>query len=753
VAGEEFASALVRFEIDDRQFQDGLKRVEAAARATAANADKAFRDVGKSTPGGPAGSAPVDTGGLKKATDATAGLGKALGGLTGPAGRAAGQVAGVAAGAVGLSTGVGVAVVAAQLLVNQLEDMSRKAGEAIEAEGKLQHAFNTADSGPARAELSKFAQERERVAAAARAAIEDPASIKGLVGLKAVVFNDLDELGKRAEKARAQLKVLAQTFELPRAQAQADQEALGATAARLKFEQEGARTGEDILRNLDARVVSIRQAADLEARLLLLKAAEDELAARGNGEDESVIAARRKIVNDRIATIRSISETQVSVETAAAKKGAAEVEAVAAEHEAKIAAIRAQGVADGLKAGQALADAQRALADDRAKFEGRALEGLGQFQADRRENIERQIGATLLALNEDLSSKRRALEARLDGARGQDAERLQAQLTEVVAQGEAARTKALQDATVQRIALEQKEAQERQEQARRALAQAELDLRRAKLAGTATINDEIANLRAAASNGDLDAETRITKAEQVKERLAQVDQQYFALRRTLGQATFVDEVHRQTEIVESYRRGTQARLDAETDLAAKVKQLREQAASAGESLLQKAAGRLQARGIGEATLQDLQQEVADLKREANEALAGLRTGGAVDLGSLSENFSTARQSAQLKDLGVTATQATNTAVGNALAQLSAAPRPPASIFSTDAAQAENATASVSRIADSYAKAFDGVLKGTDDFMAAFIGKIDSGNSVVADALFETFMTKVTRRLQDEARRQ
>ena len=341
------------------------------------------------------------------------------------------------------------------------------------------------------------------------------------------------------------------------------------------------------------------------------------------------------------------------------------------------AAGRTHELADATRAtGLAVLEAERQIEQTRAQHEGREAQGIEELLARRKAAISEGLRDSLKALDDETKAKEQALvadrdritstlesrrarpNAKTDPATLQEINTLTGQLeasenkiTELQEDAAQKRKTLNLKAISDRAQDDAKAFGDRQQQMQHEVQLEEDSFRRRKAIGEATVLGDIARTRAQVSDPRIPEQQRIGAIESARSKEKALDQQLFDIKRTLGQANLADEVLRQAKITAAYKQGTQERLDAEKSLADKIKALREAAASAGESLLQKAASRLQERGVTHGTLQDLGQEIANMRREALETLGGLAGGRGADLSKLGDAFSTAKQTAAATEAG------------------------------------------------------------------------------------------------------
>ena len=260
-------------------------------------------------------------------------------------------------------------------------------------------------------------------------------------------------------------------------------------------------------------------------------------------------------------------------------------------------------------------DNERQLAEARAAFEGRALGGLDTRQAERRQTLDRQQAVEESALRRRTEAEAGGLREQIPLADGSQRVALENQLTEVLGRAEVERTEIRASFAAKRSQIDTQEFNERVQNIQKELAAEDLALRARKVEGALTVTEEIQVNRTRAQDPRIPFPDRLANAEQGKERAVRLEEDLFAIRRTLGQASLADEVRRQREIVSAHRGGIQERIDGERRLADVQRQFREQTATAGQGALQSAAADLTARqGPGAFTLPSSKPPSASSRR-------------------------------------------------------------------------------------------------------------------------------------------
>lgn len=321
-------------------------------------------------------------------------------------------------------------------------------------------------------------------------------------------------------------------------------------------------------------------------------------------------------------------------------------EDVAKASERTVALTEATGAAE-----IAAMEARRQLDAVRAQSEGREVRGLEDLLAVKKRVLEETTAATLKSISDQGAASQRGLEAERDRIAGA----LKARQARSFSATDPQTQSEIATLTSQLEAAEAKVGESRAD-----------SLHKSKLAEIKASQDMVQHEARASQERQSLVERELQQRDRIEEKS-------FQLRKSLGAETATSEIAHLARLTEAHKGSAEQRLDAEKNLADKIKALRDASAAAGEGLLQRAASRLQGRGIKSASLGELEQEVARGQIEAKQGLDTLASGGSVALSSdakrmgLSDFFQESRGVRGLNELGVTSGGATGMAVSEASA--------------------------------------------------------------------------------------
>jgi hypothetical protein len=314
-----------------------------------------------------------------------------------------------------------------------------------------------------------------------------------------------------------------------------------------------------------------------------------------------------------------------------------------------------QRVQSSLSTTLAIGESERTLEVERARIEGRAAQGLESLLALRKKTAEEGAQAELKALDEITASQTRAAETRLDEMRARAQEmksrpgfqdnlalRQQvAQLEDQIDQAEANLVKLQADAGTKRVVTEQKVQQELAQIRQKAFADRRAQIQEEqrlddqlfahRLAmGQATIQEEIDRARVLSMDPDRTQEERFKFAEQARNREHQAQLELADFLKSVNQLTLRDYVEFQQALTDATKRGTQERLDAEKRLADAVKAMRQAAAATTTSIFDLAfsASEKRRNAALDAEIQRLQDQLEQEKQSATPEPFGPRQLGA-----------------------------------------------------------------------------------------------------------------------------
>lgn len=765
-------------------------------------------------------------------------------------GGVAAKMAMVARSTAGLGAGFAVAAGLAIGIAAALGKFIDKAKEAAAFEVKLAQAERYKDQAAA---ISALIEVQGKQAASAQSFKDiGTGPIRTMLGLIDVLTTSRKALAQAEQDSAAKVNKLWKEYELPQSVIESRKALLAVQGQAIALTTKEAETVEQAAAIARETSDNIKAQAQAEKELLMSRAEQEAAALNGKGlyakalEKISTAIQQAGLIDlETENKLKKAREDDIRLQADIAAAHVAK-SGVIAEAEARLKATRLEGI-------MAVLEAEREATNAEAERLSQALSGLEEYQKKRREGLADEFSGRRTEEARSAAQKEEEIRIKLNAATGADRIRIQGELEAHLRSREEQITKTNTDETLKRIANARKEAEEAVKASEMRQAARELEDRKAGLSGGHSIARELATLGAQIDDPDATAEKRVAAAERLKARKLKIDEDYFSILRTMGVASAADEVARQTQITNSYKQGTQERLDSEKDLAMKVKALREEAASAGQSLLQKAAGRLAGRGIEFGSMQDLQREIADMQREAGETIRDLSTGGKIKLGGLGEAFATAAEGRARQDkgrtiqdeIGLALSEASRGLAGDlqtgskaaisfaeALNQATAAisggtggssaareagggsrfvnrtfqgGMSPLEKEAEDAAKeaaAARMEASLAQIrleggpdmaqktddllrgavtegqgggqgggpvdttgmktasythsnefVGGWMRSFDEVTVATERFLEGFNNKIQEGSSQMANALFENFMEKVVRRLDDESRRQ
>jgi hypothetical protein len=277
--------------------------------------------------------------------------------------------------------------------------------------------------------------------------------------------------------------------------------------------------------------------------------------------------------------------------------------------------------------------------------------------------------------------------------------------------------------------------------------------------GQATMAEELAfNERRVADTRNT-AEQQMTAVTNLRTQLTTIDQTYFNIRRTLGDATLADEVKRQQDIVDATQKGTKARLDAEVELANKTKALRDQQLSVTQRAINAAVDALVAAGrdITQSNIASEVQKMFDQGATAmqrfTDGMSGVGATAQEQGDNLKKGFDMASLAKDAKDVGGLMT-AMGAAGSSALAQLQGKTEDWGKALNETIATGRsiNLDAGLARMEGSWDKSLTAMLAAADTFIETLNAKINAGTSRVADSLYAKFVGRLVTDLEDEAAR-
>lgn len=173
-------------------------------------------------------------------------------------------------------------------------------------------------------------------------------------------------------------------------------------------------------------------------------------------------------------------------------------------------------------------------------------------------------------------------------------------------------------------------------------------------------------------------------------------------------------------------------LDKRKSLTLQLRAEAEKQAQTGATLEERALASLERKGRKNASMQDVQEEVYKLRQKASETAAGYGTGGRVNISALREARQLAPVVGQLRDEGITASQAIGMASQKSMADLSGQQ------WSAIPAQLQAAVSS-------YMQRLSAVEQSIEPMMDRMTGAIE--------AMFAGFSSKLVRELEFQAARQ
>lgn len=692
----------------------------------------------------------------KSAADSGQGLAKVLGLINPQLGAAAqrGVQAGAGLGKLGALAGpVGIGIAA---LGTALTLFSARALGAQQATIDLALAQRKGDFGAVAALFDKNAEALARYEERAKETLQPVTGLESgfrkffsTIGqIKDEVFGQgFEALTERAKELGAAAQLAFDIFERPKINAQALKEGAALLERQGKAAQQNAVTAGDLTAATDTLMQAKRNQAQADHDLLAIEIRRFEHQARDKPERRAEFEARITEVRrkqSQITQILALDEADLARERDKNLRALAEAErkhtvALQTQQEdsqrnrlrsavgfaAEMAKTRTTSAIQQTQIvhQQALDEAQideQAFAARRARLQ-REAELLAQ-QPQTKETIEqaRALQVQLGALDEERAKSREALAGRIL--------QLETQLAQQV-----------------------RAVQEAERTARKAL-------------GDVTIAEERARLDSIIGDVTRSEQERITAITNRVQIAKQAEQGYWDFLKARGDVTVQDEVDRQQKIVGATKAGTAERLAEETKLAAAQKALRDQALSAGERLRQEAIESLKAEGKQRISNMDIERRSAALQQGHLETLAQAAAGAAVDVDKLQKAAQMAPTFKQLRDTGVSAADAMRSAFTATTKQAGLA-KTATSALESELAGLQKELADIKlkeamraaldapkQIAEATAKAYSAVLGGTDDFMKTWSNRIQSGASKISDDLVQVFLTKTTKRLQEESRR-
>jgi hypothetical protein len=277
--------------------------------------------------------------------------------------------------------------------------------------------------------------------------------------------------------------------------------------------------------------------------------------------------------------------------------------------------------------------------------------------------------------------------------------------------------------------------------------------------GQETIASELAFYQRRATDARASGEEQYRGRLELQNRIKALDDQYFNIRKVLGDTTLKDEVQRQRDIVNATQQSTQQRLTAEQELAAKTAELRAASMSAFERAVQAAGKAIEERG-GQISLGGITAELEKNISKGKDVLADFSAGMTITAEKGVSGFQ------RLQDaLGAAGMQRAFEQVGGVAAGMSQGlqgfmediglrTRNATQELSTlvQTAREFNLEAGLSRMEQGFSKSFDVVLRAADTFIEQFNAKIQQGTSQIAESLYQGFTGRLVRDLQEEARR-
>ena len=493
---------------------------------------------------------------------------------------------GFGAGFIVAGAGIGAAAGLLGIYVQRLQ-------EAIQFEAALSAGRRQQSPGRAQAEVGRAAETLAELQALQRRNAQDltalPAGLdraqafldKIFSGIKLISSTSEETLQQRQLEARAEAGELFRRFELPVRTTETAQRAAALQREIAGYAQQTAGSQRDVEAAIQRQVEALREEARLQKEQI-----NNELRGRltadvDPGTRTRLIAdaeRRRREVDERLA----LQERQVTVP---GRRAGAEFPAQQQESAARLIGLQRERVAASLTAQRQILESERGLAEARATFEGRAVEGLEQFQATRRQLVTRGVNEELAALAQRTREEQGAIRTRIASAPDNERAALELQLTEVIAQAETERSSILARAAGERAQITKQEFDERLSSLQKELAAEDLALRARRVRGQVTVAEDLQVQRERAQDPRVDRAGQLTAAEAEKSGLIRLEEDLFATRRALNQASLADEVRHVADIVSRHREGVQERIDAERRLADVQRQFREQTSVAAQSAI------------------------------------------------------------------------------------------------------------------------------------------------------------------------
>lgn len=586
---------------------------------------------------------------------------------------------------VGIAAGGAAAAVAATLLTLYVG----KVKAAQEAQVALDQAVRRGDTAAVGQQAQKNADDMVAFATQSRLAAQEVNSLgsasETIVAFWTRAFGpSLETLTDRAKTTREAFEELFFSLEVPKQRLQATADAAKLTQGQVGLDREAAQTTAQLADATDRLVAARRRQAEAEAGLVRQEAVEIQRQQRDGVITQAVATERLADVERRAAAVITQSEQDV---TRSRREGARAV-----------ADLRAQEI-QGAEASAAQArrrrDAVLAAAAQVVEVEAQANLSLEEaFRA--RTRLQDESTANLVRdLRAESEARREALRARLEGATGTEAAAIERELTQVTAEETAKRTELEVQAAAQRVALIQRERQER-------LAQAE---------------------------------------------------QLFGIARTLGTRRVQDEMATQAQIAQAARTGSSAQIAALQRVAELTAQVQGQARSLAQQaigIVQQQAQRLGLEGPAFVSQASLQRGLEQQRRRDEAVRQQFAAGRAVRTEELTAAVGQQPFFEQFRQFGADFGQVFRDAT-TPLREAFASTVGPALTEQLDALT-ERARTSVTSLVDGLSSAFGKVPDIVGQAMDAALQRVEAGTSQIVGSITRMVEDQLTRSLADAARR-
>lgn len=588
---------------------------------------------------------------------------------------------------------------------------------------------------------------------------------------------------------------------------------VAAEAASFVRLRESATSVGDLSATFDKEAEGIRRVADARANQVIQDALAKDIRLRNAGltevADQRMAEIASKASSDRAAAYEKADQVIVT----GSKTVAADI-AQRLQDEGRLAEITDRRALEAVKAGQAEAEAMLAAKEADAKFYGTAVTDLEAYHAERRAAIQREGDLEVQALTDMYEKERQAQLAKIGalqpGGLPQQAayrqlEQLDATYNANLQRAAAdTRTKLIQDATqategirgeyqrryqiaqqtagylvatgraglqaeiaVARQAMESDvlSTQQRQQaevtyytKKRELAAQ---DLAFLKGIGAATIADEIAYYAKLATDARAPYQVREQAAVEGLARIRKAEDDAFGLSKAQGRATEADALAHSRAIADSWKQGTQQRVDAEKKFATEAKQAWDTLVSSGRTLEDMAIKNLEAADETDISQAKIADEIGRIKQSATELNATWQQGGTLTKEQLDSVRAWSDANAKLKSEGQTdyaalrasATQLDTGVKGVVLTTDEMAQR--MGVVRTAVEGVKTAfdgvgTAIGSGITGGLSQALSGAVGEVERFIEQVNTRLVSGTSSFADRIVESVLTRLRVALDAEA---